>query len=126
MTTASWPTLGIPPAAAPAWHRLSAALTDAEPPCAAEPALWFSTSTDDIETARHRCLACHAIARCDEYATVANERAGVWAGVNRDRAAKQSAPSGSFGGGTPTTPAISDHLPPSKTTNERSHCDRSA
>ncbi len=85
MTTASWPTLGIPPAAAPAWHRLSAALLDAEPPCAADPSIWFSASAEDIETAAHRCHGCHAIARCDEYATVAREAAGVWAGQDRTR-----------------------------------------
>lgn len=92
MTAASWPTLGIPPAAVPAWRRLSAALTDASPPCASDPSIWFSTSTHDIETARHRCLSCPAIARCDEYATVAHETAGVWAGHDRTRRPTPSRP----------------------------------
>ncbi len=116
MTNASWPTLSIPPVAVPAWHRLSAALTDASPPCAVEPALWFSTDGDDIETARHRCHGCHAIGPCAAYATVANEPVGVWAGVDRTRRQRDRR-AAVFGDGTPTTLAISDHPSPTPETN---------
>jgi hypothetical protein len=84
MTAVSWPrTLEIPAAAEPQWRALSQALEDREPPCAASPELWFSRRDDQTEAAIHRCHTCPAIARCDEYATAANEIVGVWAGRDR-------------------------------------------
>lgn len=85
MTAASWPALGIPPVAVPAWRALTASLEDREPCCSSDSHLWFSRRPDETEAACHRCHGCHALTACGEYAEAAHERAGVWAGHDRTR-----------------------------------------
>lgn len=79
----AWPTFEIPSAAVPAWRRLTAALTDRVPPCAADAEVWHSRAADDIAAAADACQTCHALAPCGQYAVAANERSGVWAGHDR-------------------------------------------
>jgi len=62
----------------PAWRRLTAALEDIEPPCAADPDAWHDAA--HYATATVLCARCPARDACAEYATTARE-SGVWGGV---------------------------------------------
>jgi len=105
-------TLHVPKAARPAWERLSLALLDYEPPCAADPGAWWSTDPADVEAAAKACRHCQVLRPCGEYANTAGERHGVWAGV--DREPSRHADPAFFGGKKYSTVRVSDHLPPSK------------
>lgn len=86
MTAATWPkTLEIPADARRQWRELREALAEQTPPCAAAPDVWHSRNLSDTEAACAACDGCHAFTACDDYATAAGERAGVWAGVDRAR-----------------------------------------
>ncbi len=77
-------TLRVPTAAQPAWERLSLALLDYEPPCAAQPDLWWDTDPEAVSAAASACQHCRVLTLCGAYAATANEPAGVWAGRDRE------------------------------------------
>lgn len=68
----------IMPEAMPAWRRLTAALEDVEPPCAADPDAWHDHQT--VQVAATSCQRCPARDACANYAITAHE-SGVWGGV---------------------------------------------
>lgn len=75
----------IPVVALPAWDALTRALIDYAPPCTASPERWFSTIEDDVRCAAAHCRRCQVLAACGTYASAAQESAGVWAGIDRER-----------------------------------------
>ncbi len=84
-TSAVWPKVSpIPVAAVSQWRRLAAAVQHTEPPCSADPELWFSHHPDDTEAAVYGCTRCHALIPCGAYADAAGETSGVWAGRDRE------------------------------------------
>jgi len=74
-------------AAVPAWLRLQAELSDADSvPCRGQNSrLWTSEQPEERAAAAYRCAPCPAIASCGDYAEVARERFGVWAGRDRTK-----------------------------------------
>lgn len=61
-------------------------------PCRRDPEAWTGDNPEPgvREGAAHLCQRCPALAECDDYATTARERWGVWAGVDRTPAHKAS------------------------------------
>ncbi|WNB84529.1 WhiB family transcriptional regulator [Cellulomonas sp. ATA003] len=72
----------VPDHARPAWDALSRVLAEQrEPaPCEAAPEAWFTPLL--VEDARAGCARCPAVAECLAYALVADERTGVWGGLD--------------------------------------------
>lgn len=82
------PHLAVPAAAAAATagRTLTAALADADPPCAQPDRRdwWWSERPELAEAAAHHCRTCSVLTPCGAYADAAAEPAGIW--VGRDRA----------------------------------------
>ena len=57
------------------------------PPCVTTPGdLWLADDAGDRRRAAELCAGCPAFAACGNYADLANERFGTWAGVDRGAA----------------------------------------
>ncbi|PRY06091.1 WhiB family transcriptional regulator [Kineococcus rhizosphaerae] len=72
----------IPEQAREEWLELAKALDEDDPPCQADPELWFSERRADRVRASFRCRDCPLLAPCRAYARSAGERAGVWGGID--------------------------------------------
>jgi hypothetical protein len=81
--------LGIRPAALPAWLALCAVLDrladdGRSPVCVQRPGQWSSDAKPaDRQDAAEACTFCPALALCAAYADAADERHGVWGGIDR-------------------------------------------
>jgi hypothetical protein len=69
-----------------AGERLHSALVDLahrgqRPPCADDPELWYADHLEQRREAAQRCAGCPLFEACDEAG--ADEKWGVWAGVDR-------------------------------------------
>lgn len=67
-----------------AWVRLATALDEVGPaPCEADPeAWWVSSGSGRVEDAVYGCSRCPVEELCRAYALAADERAGIWGGVD--------------------------------------------
>ena len=101
-------TLGIPEAARTAWAALADAL-DREPPapCTGR-AEWTNESASDRLYAAGHCARCPVLAACSTYAEAANERHGVWAGVDRTAAPARPATHSIRSAGVPGVPGCAE------------------
>lgn len=84
-TTDATRTWVIPDNARATWLYLASLARDTHTPCHRDPERWFSHRSDDIDTAKLACHGCPILAACREYADLADERHGVWGGVDRTR-----------------------------------------
>lgn len=79
----------IPEQAREHWLALNAALAELSDPTPCQhPArlpLWYGRTVEEREAAAHHCRSgCPVLTLCGQYATAADERHGVWAGVSLD------------------------------------------
>lgn len=83
--------LGIPPEAAPAWVSLTCALDrlaeqGGRPVCATRPDQWSADARASARSdAAEACTYCPALHPCAAFADAADERHGVWGGIDRAR-----------------------------------------
>lgn len=83
----------IPDSALTAWRALSAALRATGPaPCETATSIeaWWSTDPATVGQARAACEGCPVRAECLAYALAADERTGVWGGVDETRRARRA------------------------------------
>ncbi|MGI8590800.1 MAG: WhiB family transcriptional regulator [Nakamurella sp.] len=87
----SW-TVPIRPAVLPSWRALHEALDEVGPVACrgADADLWTSERADERESASHRCAGCPVIGACGNYATVAREKFGTWAGIDRTKPSRKA------------------------------------
>ena len=87
-------TLTVPAGAEAEWARLRdgiAALPVAVPCAGPERPFWHSTDVAEQAVAARACLECPLLDRCDDYATAAGERWGVWGGTtDKERRARRT------------------------------------
>ena len=87
-------TLTVPAGAEAEWARLRAgiaALPVAVPCAGPERPFWHSTDVAEQAAAARACLECPLLDRCDDYATAAGERWGVWGGTtDKERRARRT------------------------------------
>ncbi|MFI8776513.1 WhiB family transcriptional regulator [Brachybacterium paraconglomeratum] len=87
-------TLTVPAGAEAEWVRLRAgiaALPVAVPCAGPERPFWHSTDVAEQAAAARACRECPLLHRCDDYATAAGERSGVWGGwTERERRARRT------------------------------------
>ena len=84
----------VPAGAEAEWARLRAgiaALPVAVPCAGPERPFWHSTDVAEQAAAARACLECPLLDRCDDYATAAGERWGVWGGTtDKERRARRT------------------------------------
>lgn len=80
-------TVPIKAAALPLWLKLQTAVMEAPDVscCGAHGDWWTSEQPEERAAAAYRCGPCPVIASCGDYAEVARERFGVWAGRDRTK-----------------------------------------
>lgn len=84
----------IKAAALPLWMKLQLAVLEASdvPCCGPHGALWTSEVAEEREAATYRCTGCPVITACSNYASMAREKFGVWAGVDRTKPPQRALP----------------------------------
>lgn len=84
----------VPAGAEAEWARLRdgiAALPVAVPCAGPGRPFWHSTDVAEQAAAARACLECPLLDRCDDYATAAGERSGVWGGwTEQERRARRT------------------------------------
>ena len=71
-----------------AWNDLTTALAElaghrGHTPCQLDANAWWSTDAEERATAARACTDCPVLGACAAYADAAQERHGVWAGLDR-------------------------------------------